>query len=513
MGCAHQDLALDGGNGDTDLHAVRHGLTTIRHTSLVSQRLHGANQQRDLSRRESIMRIRSASALKLACLLPCAAVGTLGCGEQPSALDPDVEGTSKALTVSQRILLPDDLQAGDAFGRSLAAARDQGGHWVVAGAPMKNEGGTDRGAVYGFRKDGQHDWTSTKLIDPNPASLNYFGSALGMGDSFMAVGAYGTNVHGTASGAVHTYCSAGSTMGYLSRIAPDDGAAGDYFGSNLDAAECALYQFLAVGAYGDDDKGSVSGSVYLYRRTRDPSPSYPWSLLKKVVASDGHASQYFGRSISLKSLTGQWTAPAVMAVGAQGDANHGAQTGAVYLYDRYQGGDENWGLVKKIVPDDAHATLLFGCSVVVIAGQPDWEYLAVGAPYDNVNGAFSGSAYIFQRNRGGTNNWGQLIKITPPDGATSDRFGDAIEKTSLGLVISAPGDDDQGTDAGAVYIYDWAAIKNGDTSKYTKISASPAHAGDKLGSSLRFTSAGGFVASAPYNDDRGSDAGAIYLIQ
>ena len=36
----------------------------------------------------------------------------------------------------------------------------------------------------------------------------------------------------------------------------------------------------------------------------------------------------------------------------------------------------------------------------------------------------SGSAYIFDRNEGGTDNWGEVKNITASDGATGDEFGE-----------------------------------------------------------------------------------------
>jgi FG-GAP repeat len=37
-----------------------------------------------------------------------------------------------------------------------------------------------------------------------------------------------------------------------------------------------------------------------------------------------------------------------------------------------------------------------------------------------------GSAYIFERNKGGANNWGEVKKLTVSDGAKNDAFGSSL---------------------------------------------------------------------------------------
>ena len=37
-----------------------------------------------------------------------------------------------------------------------------------------------------------------------------------------------------------------------------------------------------------------------------------------------------------------------------------------------------------------------------------------------------GAAYVFSRNQGGANNWGEVVKLTVPDGAVGDGFGRTV---------------------------------------------------------------------------------------
>ena len=53
-----------------------------------------------------------------------------------------------------------------------------------------------------------------------------------------------------------------------------------------------------IGAYGDDDNGSYSGSAYVYVRSNGV-----WSEQAKLTASDGAASDRFGYSVSIDGDT------------------------------------------------------------------------------------------------------------------------------------------------------------------------------------------------------------------
>ena len=50
----------------------------------------------------------------------------------------------------------------------------------------------------------------------------------------------------------------------------------------------------------------------------------------------------------------------------------------------------------------------------------------VGAHEDDDNGSESGSAYVFYRNEGGVDTWGQQAKLLLSDGALRDRFGISV---------------------------------------------------------------------------------------
>ena len=77
---------------------------------------------------------------------------------------------------------------------------------------------------------------------------------------------------------------------------------------------------------------------------------------------------------------------------------------------------------------------------------------------DDDNGSDSGSAYVFDFV--GTA-WSQTAKLTASDGAASDEFGFSVSLSGdRALVGAAPGagrglgDDDNGSDSGSAYVFD-----------------------------------------------------------
>ena len=75
-----------------------------------------------------------------------------------------------------------------------------------------------------------------------------------------------------------------------SKIVASDGNLDDRFGKSVSLSE----NWLAIGANRDDDNGSNSGSVYVYRYEQT-------QILEeyKILAFDGDYNDYFGKSLSI----------------------------------------------------------------------------------------------------------------------------------------------------------------------------------------------------------------------
>src|SRR5207302_129505 len=63
----------------------------------------------------------------------------------------------------------------------------------------------------------------------------------------------------------------------------------------------------------------------------------------------------------------------------------------------------------------------------------------------------TGAAYIFSRNQGGADNWGQVQKLTASDGAANDRFGRSVALSDDAIVVGADG---KNSYTGAAYVFE-----------------------------------------------------------
>ena len=79
-----------------------------------------------------------------------------------------------------------------------------------------------------------------------------------------------------------------------------------------------------------------------------------------------------------------------------------------------------------------------GDLIVVGAPEEDGGGAGVGAPESDNSASNAGAAYVFERNQGGADAWGQVVKLTPSDGESYDRFGSEVAIDSDLIVVGAP---------------------------------------------------------------------------
>ena len=209
------------------------------------------------------------------------------------------------------------------------------------------------------------------------------------------------------------------------KITASDGAAGDWFGFSVSISG----DYAVVGAYWDDDNGSSSGSAYVFKRTGTSCAQEA-----KLLPSDGAEFDRFGWNVS---ISGDYA-----VVGAKWDDDNGFFSGSAYVFKRT---GTIWAQETKLLASDGAADDFFGNSVSISG-----DYAVVGAIGDDDNGSWSGSAYVFKRT--GTS-WAQEAKLLPSDVAASDNFGHSVSISGDYAVVGARWDDDNGTDAGSVYLY------------------------------------------------------------
>ncbi|CAM9416461.1 unnamed protein product, partial [Heterosigma akashiwo] len=272
------------------------------------------------------------------------------------------------------------------------------------------------------------------------------------------------------------------------KVVATDAAATDYFGEIRSCAGVSSSAF-AVGAYHDDDMGSDSGAAYVFTNN-----SGSWVQAEKLLVSDGASSDYFGRTMAALSQS-------TLAISSFFDDDMGSDSGSIYLFTK---NNDSWAQSDKLTASDGASSDYFGYGCAGLSSS----ILVVGSYYDDDDGSQSGSAYIFTSNSGGT--WVQADKVLASDGASLDYFGNQVSKLSnSSFVVSAYGDDDEGSYSGATYVFTSYA---GSWLQSDKIVPSDVAAGDVFGFGISDLSSQKFVASS-YNDDccGSSNLGSAYV--
>ena len=154
------------------------------------------------------------------------------------------------------------------------------------------------------------------------------------------------------------------------------------------------------------------------------------AIADKINASDGAEGDHFGGEVS---ISGNYA-----IVGAYSNDDNGS---AYILH--FDGA--NWVEQQKLIASDGSPNDQFGISVSISG-----DYAIVGATYDNDNGTYSGSAYIFHFDG---SNWVEQQKLLASDGAVEEFFGWAVSINGGYAIVGADEDDDNGAKSGSAYIF------------------------------------------------------------
>ncbi len=131
-------------------------------------------------------------------------------------------------------------------------------------------------------------------------------------------------------------------------------------------------------------------------------------------------------------------APFRMVAGAPRDADAGVQSGAVYVFK--QNVDGTWSHQQKVVAPDAQPNRFFGYRVAMSGGfGPATNLFAVATPGDNDNGNQTGAVYMFIEGPSVMNPWGFVKKIHSPNITLNSRFGEGIDIENDLLIVGQPG--------------------------------------------------------------------------
>lgn len=157
------------------------------------------------------------------------------------------------------------------------------------------------------------------------------------------------------------------------------------------------------------------GAAYVYQ-----ADGADWNEIQKLAPSDGALGDLlmFGHAVAVENDTMVVTAPNAL----NGPSGVGIATGAAYVF-RFDG--TRWSEIAKLVPGDGTADDAFGASVGISG-----DTVVVGTPTRN-------AVYVFERNLGGRDSWGQLVKLESPSAGPG--FGQDVSISGDTLVVAAPG--------------------------------------------------------------------------
>jgi len=390
-----------------------------------------------------------------------------------------------------------------------------------------------------------------KLKASDAATNDYFGYVVDVDGEYMVVGAYReSNYQGAAYIFYNDPDNPSDDWVEIKKLTASDGVADDYFGISV----AIDGDYVVVGAYLNDDAeiGLDTGAAYVFYRNPE-NPSNEWNEIKKLTASDARAGDQFGRGVSVSGNYVVVGAPEIdepynnvgaayifsidlsnpsnecgeiqkiqpsipengerfgrqvaiegnyIVVGARMKDGLVANTGAAYVFYREPDNPSNsrWEQIKELTASDGAGDDYFG-EAVSISG----DYIIIGAYQEDEKGVQAGAAYIYYKNQGGLDNWGEIQKLTASDGSASDRFGWSVSIDGDYAVVGADG---EGSNKAGVYVFN--KYSNNNWMEVKKLVARDVEDTDYFGSGVSI-SGDCIVVGAYFEDEIAANSGAAYV--
>ena len=191
--------------------------------------------------------------------------------------------------IEEQKLVASDGQGGDRFGITVGLD----GTTAVIGAPRDDtDQGEDAGSAYIFSFDVATWGEEEHLVASDADENEMFGSSVAIDGNQICIGAFWGGIDGDRTGAAYMYHYEDHTWIEDQQLMPSDNAPHDWFGFDVDIFE----ETTVISSYRDDDNGCDSGSAYIFR-----NDGSMWVEETKLLPSDGAAYDYFGTDVSLKS--------------------------------------------------------------------------------------------------------------------------------------------------------------------------------------------------------------------
>jgi hypothetical protein len=283
----------------------------------------------------------------------------------------------------------------DPFGYCVAISGDT----IVVGAS---------GAVYVFARPGTGwtDMTETAKLTPSGASGS-FGDPVAISGDTIVIGTPDYNY-----AYVFTRPGTGwADMTETAKLTASDGSQYDDFGQSVSISG----NTIVVGAPGDDDKGSLSGSAYVFAR---PESGSAFTQTAKLTASDGAEYDQFGHAVAISGDT-------IVIGGFRVDDWRGSTY--VFYFDYPVIKSEQWSLILDNGLGSANMTLSLKQDGTITA-DGNWKYLYQGST--NV-GTFTGAPVTISGTSITLTATGTATNPSAPPGYTTSPYTSVFSGTAL----------------------------------------------------------------------------------
>lgn len=300
------------------------------------------------------------------------------------------------------------------------------------------------GATLIFERDwgGLNNWGLVKAIDGrtlsgDPAFYGWLGESVAISGDTIVAGAH----FDFATGGVHIFeRNQGGADNWGQVTVINDPAPGDPY-TAFGEVVTIEGDTVAISAVREDYGGySDPGAVYVFERNQGGAGT--WGQVGRLTGYLDHGVN-FGASLALDRDT--------FVVGEPGLTNSAVPgIGAALVFRRNPSDPNHWEEVVRLLDPDSVYSDFFGASLDIKG-----DIIVVGDPGDSdYSWVRPGAVVVFERNEGGTENWGTTAQITDPGGNQKDYFGSQVSLSGPTLMIGVRGDDDFGGGAGAVHIYE-----------------------------------------------------------
>lgn len=245
-------------------------------------------------------------------------------------------------------LIASDAASGDLFGMSVAIDGD----YAVVGASYNDDSGQSSGSAYVFHRT-ESGWTEqAKLTASDAAEYHEFGGRVTIHGDYIGVGAtwlaanavyvfvrssevwteqqklpggynhtndgsrivIGSHRYNDDYGGAFVFERSGTTWTQTAILEASDAQYADAFGGSVSLDS----NFLAIGAYGDDDLDNNSGAVYIFEYVQGS-----WVEQIKLLTSDGGYNDKFGGNVALEGEN--------LIVSANNNTYHFARSGSEWV--------------------------------------------------------------------------------------------------------------------------------------------------------------------------------------